>query len=726
MAFALSPSVVVTEKDLTTVVPNVATSIGGCVGTFEWGPVLERIQISTENELKERFGLPNDVNAEDWWTAANYLAYTNNLLVVRGLDEGTAINAVVGDTDAGAAILVKNRDHYDSITFTDQLWVAKYPGTLGNSLQVFAADQNNYSGWTYESQFEGAPSTSNYVSQRGGSRDEFHVIVIDEDGQWSGTAGTILETFPFVSKAVDAKTVDGASNYFIDVIANQSKYIWAGDPEELVGSGAGKAGLDSTTTFDLIGANQVIDTITITNGGTDYNTPGDGTETFAVVFSGGTPETTAAATAYVQGIGTVTVSAGGTGFPINQTGASGFTVEGTGTGATVTYDTNGSGVITAVTVTNTGDGYTGTPTINTNSLGNDDETLVANIFAVSRIAITNRGSGYDDTPTLDIATNGSGTDATATATRTENGLGGSLTQGLSDAAAIDDSNRQAGWALFQNAEEVDVNILMTGPATTTTSKWVIDNVTDTRKDCVVCVSPLKASVVNNGGDITASVKTDKGNLTASSYGIMDSHWKYQFDRYNGVNRYLPLNGDIAGLLARTDFTNDPWFSPAGLNRGIIKNALKLSWTASAANRDALYLDSINPVVNFPGQGIVLFGDKTLTSVPSSFDRINVRRLFITLEKAISTAAKFQLFEINDEFTRNQFKAMVNPFLREVQGRRGITDFKVVADESNNTGDVIDRNEFVADIFIKPSRSINFIQLNFIATRTDVSFSEIGG
>jgi phage tail sheath protein FI len=207
---------------------------------------------------------------------------------------------------------------------------------------------------------------------------------------------------------------------------------------------------------------------------------------------------------------------------------------------------------------------------------------------------------------------------------------------------------------------------------------------------------------------------------------MDGAWKYQYDRYRDIFLYVPMNGDMAGLCARTDFTNDAWWSPAGLTRGTVKNIVKLSWEPTKANRDTLYPLSVNPLITQKGAGVVLWGDKTMQTVPSAFDRINVRRLFIVLEKAISIAAKAMLFEFNDEFTRSQFVNMVEPFLREVKGRRGITDFKVVCDTSNNTGQVIDTNNFVGDIYIKPNRSINFIQLNFIAARTDVSFSEIGG
>ena len=257
---------------------------------------------------------------------------------------------------------------------------------------------------------------------------------------------------------------------------------------------------------------------------------------------------------------------------------------------------------------------------------------------------------------------------------------------------------------------------------------MIDEICDKRKDCVAFLSPEKADVVD-----VLNTTTQKDNVIdfrdnqlnrSSSYAVLDSGYKYQFDRYNDVFRYVPLNGDIAGLCVRNDEVADPWFSPAGFNRGQIKRVTRLAFNPRKAHRDELYKAGVNPVVSFPGEGVVLFGDKTLQSKPSAFDRINVRRLFIVLEKAIATAAKFSLFELNDSFTRAQFKNLVEPFLRDVQGRRGITDFKVVCDESNNTGEVIDRNEFVADIFIKPARSINFIQLNFIATRTGVDFSEL--
>jgi phage tail sheath protein FI len=302
----------------------------------------------------------------------------------------------------------------------------------------------------------------------------------------------------------------------------------------------------------------------------------------------------------------------------------------------------------------------------------------------------------------------------------------SLSLGGGNDATVTDGDLQRGWDLYTNADVVDVSLLPLGDVSATVANYVIQNVAEVRKDCVVFLSPSRSSVVNNAGNEQDSVVAYRNTLTSSSYAFMDGGWKYQYDKYNDVYRFLPLNGDIAGCAVRTDTTRDPWFSIAGYDRGQIKNIVKLAWNPTQAQRDVLYKSGVNPVVSFPGDGTILYGDKTLQSKPSAFDRINVRRLFIVLEKAIARASKFSLFEFNDEFTRAQFVAFVEPFLRDVQGRRGIFDFRVVCDTTNNTPEVIDSNRFVGDIYIKPARSINFIQLNFVAVRTGVSFDEIVG
>ena len=636
MAFQLSPGVVVTETDLTSVVPAVASTTGAFVGDFQWGPAGEIVTISSENNLVERFFKPNDTTAVDFFTAASFLAYGNNLKTVRAVDDDTARNAVA----SGTAVLIKNSEDYTQNhrdgSGTNGMWAAKYPGAIGNSLKVSFADSSNFDSnsvasttitaggsgyssatvtfsaapaggvtatgtatlsgdavasititnpgngytsaptitiggdgsgatatatlatdWAYKNKFDVAPLTSTRTALKGGSNDEMHIIVIDEDGLFSGTVGTVLETFAGVSKASDAKGVEGGSIFYRDVIETQSKFIYFTDHPA------------SETTWGTSGA--------------------------------------------------------GTAFTSNFTAAE-------------------------ATVSLTG--------------------------------------GVDDSP--------------------------------------DSGDIQSGYALFQDAESTDISLVLTGGHSTTDQKWVIDNISKSRKDCLTFCSPQLTDVVNNSGSEVTAMVASKALLTPTSYAVMDGNWKYMYDRYNDVYRWVPCNGDLAGLCVETDNTTDPWFSPAGYNRGQLKNAVKLAFNPTKANRDDMYSAGINPVISSIGNGIVLFGDKTMTSAPSAFNRINVRRLFIVLEKAIAIAAKYQLFEFNDAFTRAQFSSLLTPFLRDVQGRRGIYDFKVICNTSNNTPEVIDRNEFVADIFIKPAKAINFIQLNFIATRTGVSFEEIGG
>ena len=310
----------------------------------------------------------------------------------------------------------------------------------------------------------------------------------------------------------------------------------------------------------------------------------------------------------------------------------------------------------------------------------------------------------------------------------------SLVQTVSLVNGADGSAATAGQVntaldLFKNTEDVDLSFIMLAGQGQTVATHAINNIAEVRKDCLVCLSPPSSTVVNNStyeGKEVVDIVAYRDSLPSTSYAVMDSGWKYQYDKYNDVYRYIPINGDTAGLMVRTDTVRDAWFSPAGFNRGNIKNVVKLAFNPRKAERDTLYKSGVNPVVTFPGQGTVLYGDKTLVAQPGAFDRINVRRLFLVLEKAISTAAQSTLFEFNDEFTRAQFRNLVEPFLRDVKGRRGVTDFRVVCDETNNTGAVIDRNEFVGDIYIKPNRSINYIQLNFVAVRTGVEFSEIVG
>ena len=382
-------------------------------------------------------------------------------------------------------------------------------------------------------------------------------------------------------------------------------------------------------------------------------------------------------------------------------------------------DTNG--VVTSVTILNKGttfvlgDDITATMSVGA-SAGNSNA-----VFSVTLAAAPY--SAYTDATTGTWGSLASGVNFS----QNVNSITATLTGGVT--AAPSDGDLNLGYDIFKDSESIDVSLIMTGAHSTTVSNHVIGTVVDAqsgRRDCVVFVSPQMSDVVNDAGNEADNIVATRNDLTSSSYVVMDSNWKKQFDKYNNVYRWVPLNGDIAGLCVATDYNRDPWFSPAGLNRGVIKNVTKLAWNPTKADRDTLYSNSVNPVVTFKGDGTVLYGDKTMTAKPSAFDRINVRRLFIVLEKAISKAAKYSLFEFNDEFTRSQFVAIVEPYLRNVKGRRGIYDYKVVCNTTNNTPEVIDRNEFVGDIYIKPARSINFIQLNFVAVRSGVAFSEIIG
>ena len=635
MAFQLSPGVNVSEIDLTTIVPSVATSIGGIAGNFNWGPVSEVVTISNEVQLVSRFGKPDTTNYEYWFSAANFLAYSNNLKIVRAANTTSTLNA----TANASGILIKNESDYvnnreSAVNTTYGPFAARWAGALGNSLRVsicpssqaysanltvtdslranalnYLADSTtviNINGsanaaanlaagdlisidggtsynrvasvnataiivstaltaniatgtailrkWQYADNFGVAPGTSDYVTDKSGSRDEMHIIVIDEDGKFSGTANTVLEKYSFVSKASDAINNDGSSNYYKTVLNNQSQYVW---------------------------------------------------------------------------------------WLAHQPGSSNW-----GTAAAGTTYTN-----------------------------------LNNPWYSSLSA---------------------GTDGT-----------------------IGNSEIITAYGFFANPDVVDVSLVISGPGNATVAASLISTI-ESRKDALVFLSPTKAGVVNNAGNEATSILSFRAGLTSSSYAVLDSGYKYQYDKYNDVYRWVPLNGDVAGVCARTDLERDPWFSPGGLNRGIIKNVIKLAYNPTKAERDNLYVQGINPVVTFQGEGTILFGDKTMLNRPSVFDRINVRRLFIVLEKSIARAARSTLFEFNDQFTRAQFVNLVEPYLRDVQGRRGITDFRVVCDTTNNTPEVIDSNRFVGDIYIKPARSVNFIQLNFVAVRTGVSFEEIVG
>lgn len=677
--FQVSPGVQIQEFDLSTVIPAVASTEAAIAGVFEWGPVEQEQLITSEEELVLGYGKPTSSNFETWLSGSSFLAYGNKMYVSRAASN-TANNAVAFGSANGYAIQIKNDEHYATIDGSfnaNSHWYAKFPGTLGNSLKVavcdspnaytsyvYTSDSNNtvtlafsvgsnsavltvnsatesntsvnataddvlasisvgdyliagnsvvgtqymkvvsketpaisanatstanvtfatkfYMSenvsitstntttsaiqryWEYHNVVDGAPGTSAFVETRNAnaasSYDELHVVVVDEDGQFTGLPGTILEVWPNLSRATDAKGEQGGSIYYKTVINDGSRFLWWSND---------RPGANSAAAVSI--------------------TPQTNGIPYSASFQNGTqPDTESAVT------------------------------------------------------------------------------------------ISSLARAYD---------------------------------------------------VFASSEDIDVSLIIAGKARggvhgEQLANYIIDNICETRKDCIVTVSPDVNDTVNNAYNVVGDVVNFRNALRSSSYGVLDSGHKYMYDRYNDVYRWVPMCGDVAGLIVRTDQDRDPWWSPGGFNRGQLKNVVKLAYNPKKAHRDILYKAGVNPIVTFPGMGTVLYGDKTLLNKPSAFDRINVRRLFIVLEKAIATAAKFTLFEFNDEFTRALFRNMTEPYLRDVQGRRGIYAFRVVCNETNNTPEVIDRNEFAGDIYIKPARSINFINLRFIATRTGADFDEI--
>jgi hypothetical protein len=709
MAFQVSPGVNFSEVDLTAGTQQVSVSDAAFAGPFNWGPGLEATNIGSEDDLVRIFGKPDDTIAAYWFAAQSFLAYSNLLHVVRALPTG-AMNATAGSKErtglvdsghdgdtsnlhlwtsdpdgtplnalamfVGQKVLIDDSNnnvvftisavtdatHFatleaatiavvsgDLSTYGVQIpnqtayeanWasgdadygiVAKYPGELGNSLEVdVCTSANAYSnqpvgtltvqagnttvvgsggfantsisvgdvltlktgqkvsvvsitnavafiissapsinsvsnttqwtrGWKYAGLFDSAPGSSPYAVARNGAKDEMHIVVVDVNGVFSaGMAGTVLERFAFVSKGADSKDANGEANYYVDVLNNQSQYVW----------------------------------------------------------------------------------------------------------------------------------WLGTFATNAANWG---------------ASVVNTTFGGDVLP-----------------------YSASLSGGQSASGQLQDADQEKAYDIFDNADQIDISLVITGPASTALASYIVQNICESRRDCVAFISPLKNDVVNNIGQEVNAVLATRNQLPSSSYAFLDSGWKYTTDKYNSKSRWVPLNGDIAGIAARSDSATDPWFSPAGFNRGNVKNVLKLAWNPKQLDRDELYKAGVNPVVSFPGQGTILYGDKTLLSRPSAFSHINVRRLFIIIEKTIARLGQASLFEFNDEFTRSQFRNAVDPYLRDVKSRRGVVDYRITCDTTNNTDAVINSNSFVGDIYVMPALSINYIQLNFVAVPSGVSFQEVTG
>ena len=645
MAFQVSPGVLVQERDLTRIIPAVSTSIGAFAGQFSKGPLEEVVSISSEQELVDTFGKPDTNNFEYFFSAANFLQYSNSLRVVRANQENQ-VNA----TTSGTGVLVKNKQNYEdnsaSFAGAGNTFAARSAGAWGNSLLVATCPSANA--------FEQTTTTAQQTDGAAAVGDTS--ITVDSDATSYLNVGDIIE-FSSTASGVDFTT---GEKYRITGLTATSVTI--------VQHPRGEGGLITA----------VVDNARIKRKWryADQVDGAPGTSAYASARSGSNDE-----------IHVVVIDEDG-----GVSGVPGTILESYSKLSKASDAKSPQGDV------------------------NYYQTVISNksnyvFFMDHNSSGTNWGNAAAGTAFTDVDV------------PTSESLSGGL-----DGTDSTDGELKAGYELFNDADTVDVGLIIAGPSGSASHVDNLITIAENRKDCVVFASPQRSDVVNisNSNTQTSNVIDFFSGIRSSSYVVFDSGYKYCYDRYNDVYRYVPLNGDIAGLAARTDILADSWFSPAGLNRGIIRGAAKLAYNPTKTQRDDLYTARVNPVATFSGQGTILFGDKTGLGSPSAFDRINVRRLFITLEKAVATASKFQLFEFNDEFTRANFRNIVEPFLREVQGRRGITDFLVVCDETNNTGEVIDRNEFVAEIFVKPARSINFITLSFVATRTGVSFEEVAG
>lgn len=749
-----SPGIVIQERDLTTITTQSTANVGVIAGPFESGPVEEVVDISTERQFAEVFGKPNDYNYEYWYTAAQYLSYGGVLKAVR-----TTSTALKNAVDSGTAPLIKNLQEYETTyesannTWT---WAAKTPGAKGNSIGIFMTDAGpdqilvlpapgsgnehefvrdealaaatsgaagkvyKYSlvltvedivgdftpgtsttigisgsneavtveAWDpankkleislpsggvtgiiaaaqtvtqgsntcdiaadgierrlYVAKDKGSvdfsadaagavqdtnsnsvqpsavraeydereylpgikwvntgvrPGTSKWAQDAGGHRDELHILVIDIAGEITGTPGAILERFMNVSKASDAKTSVGETNYYVEVLKQKSQYLFWGEHETEVFNATatpadGNWGLSAARQFNLLRA--AAGTVDYPAGRSTVGSKHNATHYYRLGAASGT--------------------------------------------AGVDYSSSGG------------------------------------VYAVT---------------TTDLAT---------------------------------------AYELLEDPESQTIDFILAGPSGASDAEAIakitaLQNIVEERRDCMLFVSPRRANVigVSNANTITSNMIKFFDQLPSSSYIVFDSGYKYIYDKYNDVYRYIPCNGDVAGLCLQTTEVAEPWFSPAGFQRGTLRNAIKLAYTPNKTQRDRLYSARINPIVSFPGNGVTLFGDKTAQGFASAFDRINVRRLFLTIERVIGTAAKSQLFEQNDESQRALFLNIVEPYMREVQGRRGVTDFLVKCDATNNPPEAVDRGEFYAEIFVKPTRTINYITLTFVATRTGVAFNEV--
>jgi len=666
MPFQISPGVNVSEIDLTTIVPAVATTVGATAGVFSWGPVEDALMVSSETELVNVFGKPNANNFETFFSAANFLAYGNQLYVSRAAGAGNynaIANASVSTTQ------IKNINDFDIqqetlSTVDTNYFYAKYPGSIGNTLKISVC-----------------PTATAYSSPI-----------------QSNTTSDVKISLALGSTTMSINCVGSSASARANAIANT---ITIGDYILIGNTTIGSQYVQVNNVADDTAGNLTLSLNTMQSLKTDW--------TYTVTGAANT-----AATRYWEFFNSVNAGPGTSNYVANRNSDSTIGDE---LHIVITDD---MGVVTGIP----GEILEVWPNLSraTDAKGEQGGTIFyMDVLKNNSQWVWPGKDQYGVAPAATLAS------TMEPFVKTYYFGGGGADDDEYDIAP---SKIMTAFDQYQSAEDIDVSLIVAGKALggagEQIANYIIDNIVENRRDCVVFISPPVEATVNVPHQELNNVITFRNYLHSSSYAVLDSTAKYQYDKYNDVYRWVPMNGDIAGLCVRTDNIRDPWFSPAGFNRGNIKNVIKLAYNPNQGNRDQLYKNGVNPIVNFPGQGVVLYGDKTLLALPSAFDRINVRRLFIVLEKAIARAAKSSLFEFNDAFTQAAFRNLVEPYLRDIQGRRGIYDFRVICDSTNNTPEVVDGNRFVGDIYIKPARSINFIQLNFIAVRTGVTFDEVVG
>ena len=743
----LSPGVVVQERDLTTITTLSSNNVGVLAAPFELGPVEQVVDISSEKDLAELFGKPNDLNYEYWYTASQFLSYGGLLKAVR-IDSSSLKNAVSN----GTAVKIKNIDDYEQ-TYESATNTFKYAsrtaGTKGNSIGIFVTDA-------------GADQIA-VVPAPGSGND--HEFVADE--ALSATSGAAGKVFKY-SIVLNVTTIVGdftpGTTTTVSISgSNQTVDVLAWDP----GNKKLEIGLPSGGITGILADGQTVtqgsNTCVIDTSGIErrvYIALDKGSIEFAAADSIADTNSTAVSISsvraeyeereYLPGAKWINVAKrpGTSSFVSN---AGGFRdelnilitdVDGKITG------TVGAVLERFVGVSKASDAKT---TIGETNFYKEvikqkseyvywglHETGVFNATAsaaAGNFGLTASGRQFNLLRSADGST--SHPDSRTTVGSKNNATYYYRLSGGVDYASsggnytVTNTGVATAYELLEDPESQTIDYILAGPsgaddAAALAKVTSLVNIANERRDCIVFVSPRRANVIGvaNTGVATNNIIDFFNLLPSTSLMVFDSGYKYIYDKYNDVYRYIPCNGDVAGLCVQTAEVAEPWFSPAGFQRGVLRNAIKLAYTPTKTQRDKLYANRINPIVSFPGQGVVLFGDKTAQGFASAFDRINVRRLFLVLERVISGAAKAQLFEQNDEAQRSLFLNIIEPFMRDVQGRRGVTDFLVKCDASNNPPEAIDRGEFYAEIFIKPTRTINYIQLTFVATRTGVSFSEV--